>query len=34
MGDVMYRVHLRDSNFMDVQSRLQTVDERISNLDP
>jgi len=34
MEDVMYRVNFRDANFMKVQNRLQTIDERKCNIDP
>ena len=32
--DVMYRVNLRDSNFMKIQHKLQTVDIHQTNFDP
>ena len=34
MSNVLYRVHLRDQNFMGVQARLQTMNEKNTNLDP
>ena len=34
MDDVMYRVHLRDKNFMKVQNNLQSIDTSFTNVDP
>ena len=34
MDDVMYKVHMRDSDFMKVQTRLQTLDLGVTNQDP
>ena len=34
MKDIMYRVNLRDRDFMQVQGKLQAVNGRKSNVDP
>ena len=34
MQDIMYRVNFRDGDFMKVQSILQTIDGKRSNVDP
>ena len=34
MDDVMYRVHLRDSDFMKAQTKLQIMDASNTNIDP
>ena len=34
MADLMYRVNLRDADFMTLQRKLQIVDPRVTNMDP